>query len=204
MLFRGQQLMRALVTGASGFIGSNLVERLVERGDDVRCLVRSTSNTSRLRPLGARLVEGDIRDIESIGRALNDADIVYHLAGLTMAFDARDLARVNIGGFKNVATAFALHETPPVVVSVSSLSAAGPSAPDRPRVESDPAACIQLRPYQAGCRNRGRPFCGPGADHDRAAADRLRRRRFADARRVSLDLSLRRASGRGCVGCAIR
>ena len=136
-LFRGQQLMRALVTGASGFIGSNLVERLVECGDDVRCLVRSTSNTSRLRPLGARLVEGDVRDIESIGRALNDADIVYHLAGLTMAFDARDLARQR-GRVQERGHGLRLRETPPVVVSVSSLSAAGPSAPDRPRVESDP------------------------------------------------------------------
>jgi nucleoside-diphosphate-sugar epimerase len=130
--------MKALVTGGSGFIGSKLVERLVERGDDVTCLVRTTSDTSRLKPFGVRLVEGDIRDIDAIDRAVDDAEIVYHLAGLATAFDPRELARVNIGGFQNLVTACAARETPPVLVSVSSLAAAGPSQPERPRVESDP------------------------------------------------------------------
>ncbi len=130
--------MQALVTGASGFIGSKLVERLVDRGDDVTCLVRTTSDTSRLEPLGVRLVEGDVRDIDSIDHALDEAEIVYHLAGLAMAFDPRELVRVNVVGFQNVVTACAARETPPVLVSVSSLAAAGPSRPERPRVESDP------------------------------------------------------------------
>ncbi|MCA9559970.1 MAG: NAD(P)H-binding protein, partial [Myxococcales bacterium] len=52
--------MRALVTGATGFIGHHLVRRLVAMGDEVRCLVRPTSKIDEMRALGVSLVEGDV------------------------------------------------------------------------------------------------------------------------------------------------
>lgn len=131
-------MARVLVTGASGFIGTNLAERLVARGDDVTCLVRNTSNTSALAPLGVRFAVGDVRDADAMRAAVERTDVVYHLAGLVTAFRARDLMAVNAEGFRNVVAACAQGPTPPVLISVSSLAAAGPSPPERARTESDP------------------------------------------------------------------
>ena len=82
---------------------------------------------------------GDVRDLESIRRAVDDAEVVYHLAGLATAFDAAELMQVNAGGLRSVAMACAQRQTPPVLVAVSSLAASGPAPFDRPSVESDPA-----------------------------------------------------------------
>ena len=130
-------MARVLVTGATGFIGSKLTQRLVERGDDVTCLVRASSKVDHLRELGVRLALGDMRDDEAIRAAVTSVDVVYHLAGLTTAFRAQDLMQVNAEAFGKLAAACAGCVQPPIVLFVSSLSAAGPSALDRPRAESD-------------------------------------------------------------------
>ncbi|OGV79545.1 MAG: hypothetical protein A3K19_02635 [Lentisphaerae bacterium RIFOXYB12_FULL_65_16] len=128
-----------LVTGASGFIGRHLVQRLVERGCRVSCLVRATSCLDELRSAGVQLITGDVTDRAGIGRALDvsQAGIVLHLAGLVKALRTDDFARVNTGGVDAVAGACADRAAPPVLVAVSSLAAAGPCVAGRPRVEGD-------------------------------------------------------------------
>ena len=128
-----------LVTGASGFIGRHLVQRMIERGCRVSCLVRATSRVDELRSAGAELVTGDVTDRAGIRRALDvsQAGVVFHLAGLTKALWTDDFARVNTGGVDSVAGACADRADAPVLVVVSSLAAAGPCAAGRPRVESD-------------------------------------------------------------------
>jgi nucleoside-diphosphate-sugar epimerase len=133
---------RALVTGATGFIGSNLTARLVERGDDVTCLVRDSSRIAALERLGVRLTRGDVRDDAAMRAAVAGCDVVYHLAGLITTFRTADLMQVNAAGFRNVVAACAGRTTPPTLVSVSSLAAAGPSLADRARTESDPPAPV--------------------------------------------------------------
>jgi UDP-glucose 4-epimerase len=104
--------MRALVTGGAGFIGSNLVDALVERGDDVTVLdVVSTGrrdNLDRALEGGAQLVEGDIRDPEAVSGVCNRVrpEVVFHLAAQidvrkSVADPAFD-ARVNVEGTVNV------------------------------------------------------------------------------------------------------
>jgi nucleoside-diphosphate-sugar epimerase len=127
---------KALVTGASGFIGFHLVRALRGRGVEVRCLVRSTSNVDLLRPLGVSLAIGDITEPDSLPAALEGVTSVYHLAGLTKAATTAHLMSVNEGGTRLLARACAAMETPPVLVQVSSLAAAGPSEDDRARAES--------------------------------------------------------------------
>lgn len=71
---------RNVVTGATGLLGSHIVEQLVERGEQVRALVRPTSDTSFLRGLGVELTVGDLHDADSVRRAVDGADVVYHCA----------------------------------------------------------------------------------------------------------------------------
>src|SRR5215471_16955099 len=69
-----------VITGATGLLGSHLAEQLVARGERVRALVRPTSDTSFLRPLGVELAVGDLNDPNSLRPAVADADVVYHCA----------------------------------------------------------------------------------------------------------------------------
>jgi 2-alkyl-3-oxoalkanoate reductase len=69
-----------VLTGATGQLGSHIAEGLVERGERVRALVRPGSDTSFLQDLGVELVSGDLHDAESLKRAFDGADIVYHCA----------------------------------------------------------------------------------------------------------------------------
>ncbi|HEX3727059.1 MAG TPA: NAD(P)-dependent oxidoreductase [Pirellulales bacterium] len=131
-------MARVLVTGATGFIGSQLAQRLVAGGDDVTCLVRRTSKIEPLQRLGVRFALGDVRDGNAMQAAVAGTDVVYHLAGLATAFHTEELIEVNAHAFRNVVGACARRETPPTLISVSSLAAAGPSH-GRPRVEGDPA-----------------------------------------------------------------
>lgn len=71
---------RNLITGATGLLGSHLAEQLVQRGDRVRALVRANSDTTFLRQLGVELALGDLGDPESVRRAVDGADVVYHCA----------------------------------------------------------------------------------------------------------------------------
>jgi len=131
-------MAKVLVTGASGFIGNHLVAALLARGDDVSCLVRKTSNVESLQARGAKLVYGDVTDPSGLVAAVAGQQIVYHLAGCTLALKNKQFYEVNRRGVVHVVKACAGQETPPVMVFVSSLAAAGPAVNDRPRVESDP------------------------------------------------------------------
>jgi nucleoside-diphosphate-sugar epimerase len=73
--------MRALVTGSTGFIGSHLVERLLEKGYEVRALARKTSNIGHLKSTEAEIVFGDVEDYDSLCPAVKGVDVVFHAAG---------------------------------------------------------------------------------------------------------------------------
>jgi nucleoside-diphosphate-sugar epimerase len=135
--------MKALVTGATGFIGSHLVEELRRRGDEVVCLVRRTSRLGELEKLGVRFVIGDCRDKASLGKAVAGADFVFHLAAVINAPDWEAYYRTNFLGTRNLLEA--CEERNPGLrkfVFVSSISAAGPSPPGKFLTESDPPGPI--------------------------------------------------------------
>lgn len=74
--------MKVLITGASGFVGSYLVEALVPRYE-VNCVVRKTSNLKWLQDPSIRLVYGDLLDKDSLREEVKDVDYMYHLAATT-------------------------------------------------------------------------------------------------------------------------
>ena len=75
--------MKVLVTGGAGFIGSNLVKALVERGDHVRVLDNfSTGSRANLEGLDVEVVEGELRSYERVHAAMRGVEVVYHLGAL--------------------------------------------------------------------------------------------------------------------------
>ena len=136
--------MRVLLTGASGFIGTALAGYLRERGEPVRALVRGSSATRALEALGVELVRGELSDPPSLDRAVGGCEVVFHLAGAVKVLHPREFFPVNADGTRRVAEACARAVGPPRLVYVSSLAAAGPSAPGRPRREEDPEGPVSL------------------------------------------------------------
>ena len=127
------------VTGGTGFIGSHLVDRLLEQGHEVRVLVRRSSNLRWLDGKPVRLVEGDVRDASSLGDLLSNADMVYHIAGVVKARDRAGYFDGNVSATGNMLEA-AVRFAPNLqrFLYVSSQTAAGPSESlDRPVSEDD-------------------------------------------------------------------
>lgn len=118
---------QAFVTGATGFVGINLVDELVARNWQVTCLVRRGSNTSLIgrRPVG--LATGSITDIDSLREAMPPAvDVVFHVAGDTNLWsrnNARQTAN-NVDGTRNMC-AVALEKGAKRFVHTSTISAWG-------------------------------------------------------------------------------
>ncbi len=92
--------MKVLVTGAAGFLGGHLVDMLVERGDEVRALVRPVEDTSHLRTLqDVEIVQGDLTDSASLKRAVQGVQRVYNVAAKTGPWGLEDVYRaVNVQG----------------------------------------------------------------------------------------------------------
>ena len=131
-------MARVLVTGGTGFIGRHLVAHLRALGDEVRCLIHE----KEARVAGAECVRGDITVPASLVPALRGVKRVYHLAGATVVASPHRYKAVNTVGTRNIAAACVRLATPPVLLFLSSLAAAGPTTPNRPRREDDPPAPV--------------------------------------------------------------
>ena len=135
--------MKALVTGATGFIGSHLVEALLDKNVEVRCLVRPNSNRRWLEDREVEYCVGDCRDYDSLPAAVSGVDCVFHLAGVVRARKYQDYFLSNSTGTRNLLQA-CLQKNPGLdrFVLVSSQAAAGPSPDGQPLKESDAARPI--------------------------------------------------------------
>lgn len=110
--------MRSLVTGGTGFTGSHLVRRLLERGEDVVALDHEPGlYADQLRDAGAEVVLGSVTDPEAVDAATEDVDVVYHLAAMFRDVDAPDEVywNVNVGGTRTVLEAAEKHRVDRVV-----------------------------------------------------------------------------------------
>jgi dihydroflavonol-4-reductase len=133
----------ALVTGATGFIGGNLVDALLDRGYSVTCLVRKSSNTGTLRNFPVRFVEGSLSEPAALRDAVEGTDAVFHLAGLTKAKSREQFFQINHEGTLSLLEALAESGNSRVrFIHASSLAAAGPSDRDRPRTEAAPPSPV--------------------------------------------------------------
>jgi len=136
--------MKALVTGANGFIGSHLCEELLARGYEVRALVRPTGDLTWIEELGLEIVHGDLRDPGSLAAAAAGMDLVFHAGAKVRAKDTSDYERVNHEGTRLMAEACAARGVGRFVL-LSSASAAGSApSPDDPSTEEQEARPVTL------------------------------------------------------------
>jgi dihydroflavonol-4-reductase len=126
-----------LVTGATGFIGANLVRALLEAGSAVRVLVRPDSNLRNLHNLPIDTAYGDLRDVSSLRNALKGCHTLYHVAAHYSLWtpDPKTLYDINVDGTTNLLqTALALGLEK--VVYTSSVATVGIPADGRPGDET--------------------------------------------------------------------
>ena len=138
--------MLAVVTGASGHLGANLVRALIDRKWQVRALIRS--DTRALDGLDIEFVAGDVLDKESLRQAFIGADVVFHLAGRIsiVNWDRKEVEAVNITGVRNVVEACKSNGVKRLI-HTSSFHAHQQEPLDEPLDESRPLHDGKYPPY---------------------------------------------------------
>jgi len=128
--------MKALVTGATGFVGSHLIDALQRDGVEVTALARSRSKAGELERRGVRVRMGDLHDEAALTAAAQDQDQLFHVAGVVAARNEQEFLHHNRDGTANSLRAAERGGVSRFVL-VSSLAAAGPAAPGVPLVGTE-------------------------------------------------------------------
>jgi dihydroflavonol-4-reductase len=131
--------MRALVTGATGFVGSAVARALLREGWQVRVLVRDSSDRRNLHGLDTEAVAGDLNDRESLERAAKGCEALFHVAAdyRLGARRPQELYRTNVEGTRNVLNAAR-------IVYTSSVATIGIPADGSPGTEQSPVALADM------------------------------------------------------------
>lgn len=128
--------MKAVVTGATGFVGGHVARLLAERGDEVTATYRDPERLARVRELDVREVKADVLDRAAMRRAMRGTDIVFHTAGFVGSKPVDQVWRLNALAPRLVVEAAAAEGVERVVVT-SSVAAIGPARPGAIAEEHD-------------------------------------------------------------------
>lgn len=133
----------SVVTGANGFVGSHLVDYLIEKGDNVHCIVRKSSNLQWLDGKNVTIHDSGLFDKDGLKKILKDVDYLYHVAGVVKAKTEDGYFQGNVETTRNLLDAV-VEVAPNIrrVLIVSSLTASGPSKLDNPNNEETPTSPI--------------------------------------------------------------
>ena len=120
--------MKAFVTGATGFVGSHLVDRLLKEGFEVYCLKRKTSNTRWLEGKNVNYVNGDLFSNDVLEKTIKDMDYVFHVAGVLKSKKKEGYEKGNYLATKNlIEITYTVRPGLKKFVHISSLAVCGPT-----------------------------------------------------------------------------
>lgn len=123
----------AVVTGANGFVGSHLVDLLLEKNFHVRCITRKSSNLQWLKDKDVEIVDCGLFDQAGLERAMDRAEYIFHVAGVVKSKKPEGYFKGNVETTRNVLEAALQHkDTIKKIVVVSSQTACGPSLNGHP------------------------------------------------------------------------
>jgi len=136
----------ALVTGASGFVGSHLVDYLLEKNFNVRCIVRKTSSLKWLEGKHVELFDCGLTDKDGLRQALSGVDYVFHVAGVVKSKSPEGYFEGNVEVTKNILeAALEFKDGIRKFLIVSSQTASGPSHGEVAVTEND--VCLPITTY---------------------------------------------------------
>ncbi len=140
-----RNVLKAFVTGATGFLGSHVARVLADQGADLRLLVRATSNLRNLQGLKAETVTGDLRDAGSLERAMSGCDTVFHVAAdyRLWARDPWEMYRSNVEGTRAILEASRKNGVRRVV-HTSSVATMGFTENGHPADEDSPVSLADM------------------------------------------------------------
>ena len=137
--------MLAFVTGATGFLGSHVARVLADQGADLRLLVRPTSNLRNLEGLRAETATGDLRDANSLEKAMAGSDTVFHVAADYRLWvrDPAEMYRSNVDGTRAILEAARKNGVRRVVYT-SSVATMGFTSNGHPADEDSPVSLADM------------------------------------------------------------
>jgi nucleoside-diphosphate-sugar epimerase len=136
---------KALVTGANGWVGCFLVNKLVQAGVQVRAFIMKGTDLSWIKDLPLEVIYGDLSDPTVLETVVKDVDYIFHLAALKKGFTAAEFDQVNFVGTKYLLDA--VQKINPGVkrfVYISTMAAVGPSRDGKPVNETTPCRPVSF------------------------------------------------------------
>src|SRR5436305_6586569 len=137
--------MKVLVTGATGFVGSHVAQLLAAQGADLRLLVRTSSHTGNIADLKADRITGDLRNADSLKKAVEGCEFVFHVAADYRLWvrDPEEMYRSNVEGTRAILRA-AQEAGVRRVVYTSSVATMGFTGNGEPCNEGSPVALLNM------------------------------------------------------------
>ena len=132
----------AVVTGANGFVGSHLVALLLREGYRVKCIIRKTSNLRWIKDLPVEFYDCGLTDIDALKAVFEDANYIFHIAGVVAAKKPEMFYKGNVETTRNVLEAAKGNPNIRKIVMTSSLAASRPTVKGTPVTEDMPSAPV--------------------------------------------------------------